>query len=187
MSFSVADNSPVNSVVESSFAFPIKNLAQKSFVPTKLTTTDFKSVEFLKHGSNCYVYTAVLKEQRVVVKMLKEKVKNQRLAEQELVYEAGILARLQHPNIIGIYGVGEKVRKFIVLEYLEGGTLSQVLKSTKLSEGDANSNEALTILPLNTILTYAHSIASALKYLHEDIDPKVTIIHRGNNNKFHKM
>eukprot|EP01035_Chromulina_nebulosa_P027071 gene27071-35542_t len=160
----------------SSFSFPITTLPQLTFVPTKLTTKDFKRVEYLVNGSNSSIFMAYHGNEKVAVKMIKENPTNLNIAEQELVFEAGILARLKHPNIISISGVGEKTRKFIVLEYLEGGTLAQLLKGQK--PGYATAKTPAPILPVSSIISIAFSLASALKYLHVDVFPNATIIHR---------
>eukprot|EP01037_Dinobryon_pediforme_P028995 gene28995-32482_t len=69
-----------------------------------------------------------------------------------MISEAGILARLSHPNIIGIRGAGDDPRKFIVLELLGGGTLSQLLYPEKTSDIMINyraTNQAKNfVLPL---------------------------------------
>ena len=161
----------------SSFSFPITTLPQLTFVPTKLTTKDFKRVEYLVNGSNSSIFMAYHGNEKVAVKMIKENPTNLKIAEQELVFEAGILARLKHPNIISISGVGEKSRKFIVLEYLEGGTLAQLLKGQK--PGNTAAKTTAPILPVSSIINIAFSLASALKYLHVDVFPNATIIHRG--------
>jgi len=182
---SVSSPAQAISPIDVSFSFPIKNLPQITFVPTKLTTRDFKDVEFLGNGSNSYLYVATRNGEKVVVKLLKESLRNRRVAEQELVFEAGILARLKHPNIININGVGEKIRKFIVLEYLEGGALSHVLQQPK-----ANTKSSLVgfaalkkskvpyILGLRNIIYIAQEIAKGLKYLHQDFNEEAMIIHR---------
>jgi serine/threonine protein kinase len=45
--------------------------------------------------------------------------------------EAAVIARLQHPNIVQIYDVGEVGgRPYFVLEYVAGGSLAQLLQGT---------------------------------------------------------
>jgi serine/threonine protein kinase len=164
----------------STFSFPITTLPQLTFVPTKLTTKEFKRVEYLVNGSNSSIFTAYHGNEKVAVKMLKENPANLKIAEQELVFEAGILARLKHQNIISISGVGEKIRKFIVLEYLEGGTLAQLLKGQKPGSTKAKQSSApIRNLPVSMIINIAYSLASALNYLHVNVSPDATIIHRG--------
>lgn len=118
--------------------------------------------------------------------MLKAQLQNRRIAEQEMVSEAGILARLKHPNIINIVGSGSEPRKFIVLELLQGGTLSELLYPEAQDGAQSNvvasvesSAAAPFILPSHTIVFIAREIAKALHYLHNEIDPNMMIIHRG--------
>jgi serine/threonine protein kinase len=48
--------------------------------------------------------------------------------------EAGVIARLQHPNIVQIYDVGDVAgRPYFVLEYVAGGNLAQHLNGTPQS------------------------------------------------------
>jgi serine/threonine protein kinase len=45
----------------------------------------------------------------------------------EFDVEHGILARIKHPHIIGLIGAGRHPRRFVVLENLSGGTLTNVM------------------------------------------------------------
>lgn len=49
------------------------------------------------------------------------------MAVHEFDVEHGILARINHPQIIRLIGAGRTPRRFIVLEHLHGGTLTNVL------------------------------------------------------------
>lgn len=163
----------VQSFDDSSFSYPIQSIKQCAIIPTNLTSAEFKNVKFLQQGSNSSIFSAEHCGERFAVKMLKERPKNLRTAEKELIVEAGILARLQHPNIISIMGVGDVIRKFMVLELLEGGTLSELLK------GNSKNSVSPILFPTMTVISFAKSLASALKYLHEDFHPEAMIIHRG--------
>ena len=68
--------------------------------------------------------------------------------------EEEIGARLNHPAILKVIKVDEpKSRPYLVMEFLEGRTLAEVLsKRKKLSEGEA--------------VAYASNICAALEYLH---------------------
>ena len=164
------------------YFFSIKDLPQLHFIPNKLTTKDLESVKFLANGSKSTIFTAYRRNEKVAVKIMSE---NSALAAQEIVLEAGMLARLKHPNIIKIFGAGEQVRKLIVLENLEGGTLSDILRGRRnlIEESSLQYTYAEMgplRLPIHTILNIAYSLISAIKYLHFDVHPDAIIIHRGN-------
>ncbi|HTM55455.1 MAG TPA: protein kinase [Pirellulales bacterium] len=91
----------------------------------------YEIVGVLGHGGMAVVFKALhLALQRVVaLKMLKDWA---RAGEKELARfraEADVIARLQHPNIVQIYDVGDVAgRPYFALEYIADGTLSQHLK-----------------------------------------------------------
>ncbi|MGA2015409.1 MAG: bifunctional protein-serine/threonine kinase/phosphatase [Opitutaceae bacterium] len=70
--------------------------------------------------------------------------------------EEEIGARLNHPSVLKVVKVeGHKSRPYLVMEFLEGKTLAEVLsKRKKLSEGEA--------------VAYAVKICDALEYLHKN-------------------
>ena len=86
--------------------------------------------------------------------------------------EAQAAGRLQHPGIVSIFDVGEDPEKhdpYIVLEYVTGQSLNQLLVREKK-------------LPLRTALQLAEEIADALDYahtqgvVHRDIKPANILI-----------
>ena len=46
-----------------------------------------------------------------------------------------MLSRFSHPNIIRLLGAGMMPRRFIVIEYLGGGSLNTVLENNKEKPG----------------------------------------------------
>jgi serine/threonine-protein kinase len=91
---------------------------------------------------------------------------------QRFLVEAQAAGRLQHPGIVTIFDVGEDPEKhdpYIVLEYVTGQSLNQVLVREKK-------------LPLRTALQLAEEIADALDYahtqgvVHRDIKPANILI-----------
>jgi eukaryotic-like serine/threonine-protein kinase len=91
---------------------------------------------------------------------------------QRFLVEAQAAGRLQHPGIVTIFDVGEDPEKhdpYIVLEYVAGQSLNQLLLREKK-------------LPLRTALQLAEEIADALDYahtqgvVHRDIKPANILI-----------
>ncbi|HEV3082009.1 MAG TPA: serine/threonine-protein kinase [Gemmataceae bacterium] len=83
--------------------------------------------------------------------------------------EARALAKLNHPNIVGVHDFGEAGDLFyFIMEYVDGVNLRQVLQADRLGPADA-----LRIVPqLCDALQYAHDEA----VVHRDIKPENILI-----------
>jgi serine/threonine protein kinase len=78
--------------------------------------------------------------------------------------EAKAAARLQHPNIVQIYEVGESGdTPYFTLEFVEGGTLSRRMAKQMLSVKES----ATMMLTLSQAMAYAHSKG----VIHRDLKP----------------
>jgi hypothetical protein len=167
------------------FSFPVSKFLVTKVFSSDLVQGDFQNMQKFAEGSNSDIFIATYHSNQVIIKMLKNRLRNSRLPLQELNLEHGMLARLSHPNVIKILGAGDAPQKFIVVEYLGGGTLQQLLHPPK--ENDRKSPAVLNFpsifkkkctLPLDRSLRIARDIAVALTYLH-DCCEGATIIHRG--------
>lgn len=124
-----------------------------------------KHYEILKHigkGGMGEVFLAkdTILGRKVAIKFLPEEMQKNPRARSRFIREAKSAAALDHPFICKIYETGEIDGKaYIVMEYVEGTTLSN-----KLEEG---------LLPLKNSLHVASEIADALEKAHEK-----GIIHR---------
>eukprot|EP01035_Chromulina_nebulosa_P033733 gene33733-45179_t len=116
------------------FDFPIHSIPNSADMTFGINDKDFTDVKYLSSGSNAVVYTGMRKQEFIAVKMLKAKLKQRRVAMDELNLEMQILAKVDHENIIHISGAGEQPRKFIILEYLGGGTLDRLLEDITSQE-----------------------------------------------------
>jgi serine/threonine protein kinase len=110
----------------------------------------------------------------VAIKILKTELNNDEDFVARFKREATSIAKLLHPNIVNVHDVGtEENINFIVMEYIEGKTLKQVIKA----KGRISSKETLEI---------AYQIAKALecahknKIVHRDIKPDNIMIMEDN-------
>src|SRR5204863_8348885 len=78
--------------------------------------------------------------------------------------EAEAVARLQHPNIVQVYEVGEAAgRPYLVLEYAAGGSLARRLSGAPLPAREA----AQLVEPLARAVYEAHR----RQVIHRDLKP----------------
>jgi serine/threonine-protein kinase len=115
-----------------------------------------------------------LLQRLVALKVISESVEESEVLRARFFREAKACAQLSHPNIITIYDLGEDSgRLFIVMEYLEGEELRQVISQRR-------------DLALETKLALMEQICEGLAYAHQkgivhrDIKPgNVFISHNG--------
>jgi predicted Ser/Thr protein kinase len=132
----------------------------------------FEVLGLIGHGGMGAVYKAIhLRLDRVVaIKVLPpELAASDPAFGERFLREARALAKLQHPNLVVVYDFGEASGLFfIVMEYVEGPTLRQLIHSKSLSP-----ERTLQILPqICSGLRYAHSQG----LVHRDIKPDNILI-----------
>lgn len=106
----------------------------------------------------------------VCVKILSPALTNDRKAVELFLTEARAIAELEHPNIVQVFNVGkEKGYYFIVMSFIEGQTLSQIIRKQKN-------------IPLGTIIDLFEGIFLGLDaahtkgIIHRDIKPSNILI-----------
>jgi len=106
-----------------------------------------------------------LLDRRVAVKVLAPHLVRERGYVERFLREARSAARLKHDGIVTIYDVGQQENwYYIVMEYLEGQTLAQIIRQ----RGTLSSDQALAILRrLGEALDYAHHYG----LVHRDVKP----------------
>lgn len=176
------------------FRYPMHALATTRPIQRCCKESDFMEVTYLCTGCNSVIYTASVNQDPIIVKMLKANLVNPIIAEHEIDVETRILSKLNHPNIIEIKGAGRNPRAFIIVEYLAGGTLASLLHKhetkressflTSFSTSSKRDTHLNQGLPIKFVLKAAIQLISAVKYLHEDISPIATVIHRGSFESF---
>lgn len=131
--------------------------------------TDFR---FIDRGGMGAVYSAMQSslERRVAVKILPPDLGKDALFVDGFHREARLLARLQHPNIVAVYDFGRNAlgHLFIVMEYVHGTSLFEILKQEQL--------------PLPRVLEIIAQVCEGLQFahdhgvIHRDIKPTNILI-----------
>jgi serine/threonine protein kinase len=101
------------------------------------------------------------------------------VAMHEFDLEHGMLCRINHPNIIRVLGAGRVPRRFIVLEYLGGGSLHKILSQNQYKPGLAQRLFHKPTFAFVDLLNKAKDLADALEYLHGYCHVGASVIHRG--------
>mmetsp|Transcript_6071 Transcript_6071/g.10107 ORF Transcript_6071/g.10107 Transcript_6071/m.10107 type:complete len:547 (+) Transcript_6071:90-1730(+) len=161
------------------FSYPVIDIPTKVSCCDTLSFESFSDITHMCNGSNANVFTARFNGDKVIIKMIKEDVMHDPVAQHEFDLEYGMLARMSHTNVIKTYGGGYVPRRFMVLEYLEGGSLNSILSQHQVKPGLASMlfhKPSFTYLQL---LQRAQEMAEALDYLHFRCHPGASIIHRG--------
>ncbi len=158
------------------------------------TVSHYRMLEKLGGGGMGVVYKAEDTKLRrfVALKFLPEALAKDRQALERFHREAQAASALDHPNICTIYEIGEhEGQPFIAMQYLEGQTLRDRLKNTKIENRNAKlgvdasfefrvSNfpcQEVVPLPTNELLDLAIQIADGLDaahlkgIIHRDIKP----------------
>jgi serine/threonine-protein kinase len=107
---------------------------------------------------------------RVAVKRLSEALTGDEVFRERFLREARMAAKLSHPNIVGVYDVGEEDDvPYIVMEYVEGETLYELIKR----EAPLPEDRALDIiLQVCAGLEQAHGAG----LVHRDIKPQNLLV-----------
>ena len=138
------------------------------------------NVEYLTDGGNSWIHTAVLSGKPVVVKTLKPECQDVSIAMNEIEGELAVHARLNHPHIVTLVGAGttSKGVRFVVMERLDGGTLTQMLGyDTRIRDRRRRFWKRKQFAFVD-VLRIARSIAEAMTYCHEEAVPGCVVLHR---------
>ncbi|TAK12017.1 MAG: serine/threonine protein kinase [Anaerolineae bacterium] len=106
----------------------------------------------------------------VAIKVLAADLEGDDTAYQRFLREAQVVAKLNHPNIVTLYDMGERDgNPYIVMEYVEGLDLGNLLKQ----QGKLDLTEGLPLLAdIAAALDYAHGLG----IIHRDIKPSNVMI-----------
>lgn len=128
--------------------------------------------KLIGEGGMADVYLAidsVLKRQ-VAIKVLRGELNDDPVNLKRFQREANAITNLSHPNIVEVYDVGEESnRNYIVMEYVPGKTLKQLIKA----RGALHPDEAINIMKQ---LVSATSHAHRNGIIHRDIKSQNVLI-----------
>ena len=149
-------------------------------LPTNVAWESFTYIEHRIDSSSCHIYTAMWMDPNsgqnmpVIIKLIKADRVSSPVAVSEFEAEAAVLSCTEHPNIVKMLGSGHKPRRFVILELLDGGSLSH---SLGLRPDSLNRTRTRKFTYLET-LALARDLASALDYLHNRCHRSFKIVHR---------
>src|SRR5262245_10356959 len=113
-------------------------------------------------------------DRHVAIKVIRSSILHDSALRERFQREARLIARLEHPHLLPLYDFdSEHEPPYIVMRYLEGGTLKQIQE-----QGGVPREESLLIL---------HQVAGALDYahrqgvVHRDLKPSNVMIDREGN------
>lgn len=137
----------------------------------------YTGFRFIDRGGMGAVYSAMQTslERRVAVKILPPDLGEDTVFVEGFHREARLLARLQHPHIVAVYDFGrnETGYLFIVMEYVDGTSLFEIMKHDQV--------------PLHRTLQIVAQVCEALQFahdhgvIHRDIKPTNILIDSRNN------
>ncbi|GBG70760.1 hypothetical protein CBR_g8058 [Chara braunii] len=169
---------------------PTSGLKSYSLEEISRACENFSPELLVGKGGAAEVYKGVLGDGQVVaVKVMKdaEFLKSARF--RQFQAELDVLGSLRHSQICGIVGYcAEQGKSFLLYPFVEGGTLYERLRPDRCATGeqvvvptDGTSDGSVSArqkppLDWKSRLSIARQVASALRYLHQQVDPP--IVHR---------
>lgn len=136
-----------------------------------LLSSRYEYVKLLGEGGMGGVFLAIDRqlERNVAIKFMNSAcISNPEVAER-FIREARAQAVASHPGIVSIYDVGTEGNPFIVMEYVEGKTIKDVIKK----EGGFSLKDAVRVM---TLVAEALEYAHYKKIIHRDVKPDNILI-----------
>ena len=133
-------------------------------------------------GTNGIVYHAKWNHSDVAVKQLKIDLTVEE--DEDFEREVLLLSSLRHPSIVSFYGVSvTSSGKFMIVEYLEKGSLDKVIYNSKMGKERLTLKMKLEILlGISKGMTYLHSIKPNM-IIHRDLKPGNILLDKNMNSK----
>ncbi|MBQ9832574.1 MAG: serine/threonine-protein kinase, partial [Clostridia bacterium] len=138
----------------------------------RIIANRYRVMELIGSGGMAHVYKAkdIIAGRIVAIKVLKEENKDDLEFVRRFEREAQAVLSLSHPNIVSSYDVGvDDDMHFLVLEYVEGRTLKEIITEEKTLSPKQTINIACQVLDA---LSHAHERG----IIHRDVKPQNVII-----------
>jgi eukaryotic-like serine/threonine-protein kinase len=135
------------------------------------TFSHYRIIDTLGHGGQATAFKAedLRLNRTVVIKTLKPELATSETARRRFEREAALCSALDNPHIQSVYDVGETDGLYyIVLQYVEGPTLKQLMGGRPL--------EALSALSIAIQLADALAVAHSCGIAHRDLKPANIIV-----------
>ena len=132
---------------------------------------EYRLVKRLGEGGMGVVFLAIQEslDREVALKVIRPERSGSRLADRRFDREVSSVAKLQHPNIVTVFGTGEEQGvRYLAMEYIRGHGLDQLLEQAR-EQGETIS--------LQRALRFGQQIALALEaahahdIVHRDVKP----------------
>jgi serine/threonine-protein kinase len=127
------------------------------------------------HGGMAVVYEAfdTVLERRVAIKYFQTHLLREPVLVERFRREALAAAKIEHPNVVAIHDIGEGDggRPFIVMEYIDGPTVADLLATGPLPQERA--------VTLAAGIAHALGAAHALGFVHRDVKPANVLVAHG--------
>ena len=138
----------------------------------KMIAERYMIVSSLGEGGMADVYLAIdtILNREVAIKVLRGELSKDPVTLLRFQREANAVSKLNHPNVVDVYDVGEfEGRHYIVMEYVRGRTLKQLISQ----RGALHQEEAVNImLQLTSAVQHAHEN----DIIHRDIKPQNVLV-----------
>ncbi|MBX9724131.1 MAG: serine/threonine protein kinase, partial [Candidatus Obscuribacterales bacterium] len=165
---------------------PLPKMTERTLVG-EVIDNQFKIIEVLGKGGMSVVYKALylVLNKIVAIKTMHSHLVTDSDALLRFKREAQAASQLDHPNVIKIYGFGitsgENVQPYIVMDYLEGAALSDIIKS----HGSLPVPEVLKIfIQVCSALNQAHNKG----VIHRDLKPSnIMLVEKDGDPNFVKL
>ena len=136
----------------------------------------YEITEEIGKGGMATVYRAYQPsmDRHVAVKVIRASILGDSVGRDRFTREAKLVAKLEHPHLLPVYDFdGAHDPPYIVMRFLEGGTLKQVMDADRLPPEEM----LYTLRQVATALDYAHR----QEVVHRDLKPSNIMIDREGN------